>query len=390
MSDSRQYQYALFLLGAGFSKPAGLPLGPELFEEVRREARSKYGPNNALEAELMSYCAYLTDVTGSAVGPHDIDFEQFMGFLDVEHYLGLEGPETVSDEGNAAQLLLRTGIGDLLHRKAQAAFSAPLPLYEKFARLLKPRDVVLSLNYDTLLEGVFDRTGVPYRLFPTRLERFHPLASPVDNSRDEVILLKLHGSVNWFDRRPFDSLWDSRRLGGSEDPPRQSPFGDDQSNPQPLVDGPWDPEDPLLSIFRLGEGDPYWTYRGRRASPFILSPSYQKLLYSSPIHALWWGLGYAGTRCSRLCVIGYSIPDHDEYVRQALYSVVRGFNLSHDLADAAGYPKKPMAIIDYRASDTAISELRQRYRFAISDDTYINIHGFSEEALDELELLWSD
>lgn len=390
MSNPCQYRYALFLLGAGFSKPAGLPLGPELFEEVRREARSTYGANNALEAELTGYCTYLADVTGTAVEPQDIDFEQFMAFLDVEHYLGLAGPETISDEGNAAQLLLRTGIGDLLHRKAQEALSAPLPLYDKFARLLKPRDVVLTLNYDTLLEGVLERLGIPYRLFPTRLKSFHSLSSVVDNSRNEVILLKLHGSIDWFDRRPFDSLWDARRLGGGEDPPNQSPFGDEQSVLKPLVGGPWDPDDPLLSIYRIAEGDPYWTFRGRRASPFILSPSYQKLLYSSPIRALWWGLGYAGTRCSRLCVIGYSMPRHDEYFRQALYSVVKGFHSSCELAEAAGYPKKPIAIIDHRTSDSAVSDLRQRYRFAISHDTQINSSGFSEEALDELQVLWAD
>ena len=390
MTEPRQYRYALFLLGAGFSKPAGLPLGPELFEEVRQDARTKFGANNALEGELSGYCAYLTDVTGTAVRPEDIDFEKFMAFLDVEHYLGLAGPETISEEGNAAQLLLRTGIGDLLQRRTQEALSESLPLYDRFARLLKPRDVVLTLNYDTLLESVLDRLGIPYRLFPTRLKSFHPLQSVVDNSRDEVTLLKLHGSVDWFDRRPFDSLWDARRLVGGEDPPNQSPFGDEQSELRPLVDGPWDPDDPLLSIYRLSEGAPYWTARGRRASPFILSPSYQKLLYSSPLRSLWWGLGYAGTRCSRFCIIGYSMPRHDEYFRQVLYSVVKGFHQSCELAEAAGYPKKPIAIIDYRTSDVDVAHLRERYRFVISHDTQINSSGFSEEALDELQVLWAD
>ena len=31
--------YSIFILGAGFSKPAGMPLGDELFELILKEAK---------------------------------------------------------------------------------------------------------------------------------------------------------------------------------------------------------------------------------------------------------------------------------------------------------------------------------------------------------------
>jgi hypothetical protein len=47
--------FRLIILGAGFSKPAGLPLGDELFSEVRKRVKQLYGADNPLESHLNYY-----------------------------------------------------------------------------------------------------------------------------------------------------------------------------------------------------------------------------------------------------------------------------------------------------------------------------------------------
>jgi len=67
-------------------------------------------------------------------------------------------------------------------------------LYVQFARKLRPDDYVLTFNYDTLLERALEQAGVPYRLFPDRYEEVSEYTAPIDNSRSEVVVLKMHGS----------------------------------------------------------------------------------------------------------------------------------------------------------------------------------------------------
>ena len=81
-------------------------------------------------------------------------------------------------------------------------------LYLKFAKILKPDDYVLTFNYDTLLERALTTAGVPFRLFPERLRQnpYGGRSMLVDTSREEVIVLKLHGSIDWFDRTDYSRL----------------------------------------------------------------------------------------------------------------------------------------------------------------------------------------
>ena len=88
--------YRLLFLGAGFSHLAGLPLGPALFREVRRRINREYGTDNHVERDLNHFTDYLQRCFGRDVAPDNVDFEEFLGFLDFEHYLGLKGKDTWS------------------------------------------------------------------------------------------------------------------------------------------------------------------------------------------------------------------------------------------------------------------------------------------------------
>lgn len=183
----------VFLLGAGFSKPAGLPLAAELLDRVLGVARSRWSVDSRrhLERNLDRYEDYLQDTDPGRL----FDLEEFGAWLDWEHTLGLRGSDTWSDEGNESMLQLRWAIGHVLHK----ATPTDLPdVYLEFARRLTTSDLVLTLNYDRLMERALQEVGLPYRRFPERYSEVYDTSCVVDaNHPAELRLSKLHGSLDW-------------------------------------------------------------------------------------------------------------------------------------------------------------------------------------------------
>ena len=105
--DPRRFR--VFVLGAGFSKPAGLPLAGERWKEVIQHARAIGNLRMHLDRALNRYVEYRRLCDGREVSEDDVDFEDFMSVLDMEHWLWLRGSDTWSDEGNGCGLL--TGWG---------------------------------------------------------------------------------------------------------------------------------------------------------------------------------------------------------------------------------------------------------------------------------------
>ena len=163
MDETRRHR--IIFLGAGFSKPAGLPLGIELWSEIRYRANFLYGRAGKFHDDLKTYQAFRRDCDGIDVPVDQVDFEEFLGFLDVEFFLGLRGGDTWSDDGNETQVLIKMLIGEILTERTPPPERIP-ELYLDFARRLQPNDMILTFNYDVLLERALGRVGKPYRLFP--------------------------------------------------------------------------------------------------------------------------------------------------------------------------------------------------------------------------------
>jgi hypothetical protein len=150
---------------------------------------------------------YQRGCDGIEIGEDDVDFEDFCRFPDIEHFLGLRGSDTWSREGNEGTVVIKTLLGQVLAELTPSTDEVP-HLYLDFAQRLQPNDYVLTFIYDILLERALDAVGAPYRLFPTRYESANDLRAIVGNSRDEVVVLKLHGSIDWFDRSQY-SEWET-------------------------------------------------------------------------------------------------------------------------------------------------------------------------------------
>lgn len=143
-------KFRLFILGAGFSKPAGMPLAQELWELIRSNASGVGGRAEKFDNDLSAYIDYVKRTSGKHLELDDVNFEEFCEFLDVQHYLGTRGSHTWSEAGNETTLIIKNQIGRILSQR-MADGPDNWDLYLSFAEQLGPSDTVITFNYDTPL-----------------------------------------------------------------------------------------------------------------------------------------------------------------------------------------------------------------------------------------------
>lgn len=386
-SESTPKRYSIYILGAGFSRPAGLPLAYELWPEIRRRAKgANERARHHFEKDLQAYIDYKRECDGAILSPETVQFEEFIAHLDVEHYLGLRGSSTWSEDGNETQILVKTLIGEILTERTPEVQDVP-KLYLDFARLLKPSDVILTFNYDVLLERALDAVGVAYRLFPSRYQTVVEGQAEVDDSKDEVVVLKMHGSVDWFDRTPYDDRERERLARGLLSGHGHPVFDMAQElGVKQLTDGPRRSSDPLQRVYRVA--DTAKLYKSGLlflATPVLLNPSPLKLVYSSIFQEFWNGLGRDGALNFGMTIIGFSLPPHDEYLRQVMHRLVTNYQTKHWDDCFLGHRKSPLVMIDFRSDETGRQDLLDRYRFIDLSKASTLWNGFNKEALATLE-----
>jgi hypothetical protein len=177
----------VYVLGSGFSKPAGAPTGEELLPSIVRWARGE-NPHPQPKRFLSEVVEALSSWLGNL---ETYDFEQVLTILSSETLFEtlterpfeearLRRPDLIW----AALFAIKQGIGE-----NRARF-----LYDEFVATLRPNDSIVSLNYDVIVEDALIRksnrfdAGVPPEQVLDSLESFVTYAgTPV---------LKIHGSAN--------------------------------------------------------------------------------------------------------------------------------------------------------------------------------------------------
>jgi len=380
-------RFRIFILGAGFSQPAGLPLGPDLWRHIRAAAETR---SNGFSADLHLYLTYLKECWGMALDPDDVDFEDFLAFLDIEHRLGFSGSDTWSEQGNTSQILVKQSIGRILTERTPSADELP-KVYHQFARQLEPGDYVFTFNYDLVLERALEHVGKAYRLFPNRYSEVHPTWGVIDDdSPDEVVVLKLHGSVDWFDRSSYTEL-EEIHVEQELPPPARDPVFSPGAPLQtrPLLEGLHSESDPLRMVYRVINGlESVYSlcpnYFG--GVPFLLTPSRAKALYADQFSTFWWGIGKIGGYNLGVNIIGYSIPEHDEYARQALFRLLRNYQDSWWQEDMfLGRRKEKVVLVDRQTDQVGQKFLLKRYGFLEDSKTHYVRSGFDESAVRLIE-----
>jgi hypothetical protein len=303
------------------------------------------------------------------------------------------GSDTWSKEGNRDQFLLRWGIGRVLVRATPPSDQIPR-LYLDFVRRVRPRDVIVTFNYDLLLESALDLVGVPYRRFPNRYSDVGPGMSTIDSDAEaeEVLVLKPHGSVDWATRAPYDSqLAYMQQLQGAAGADytrsRDLLFGENSvSTTRPLTEGPRPESDPLRELEVIEDLDAYYatTNVAYFHPPFVLAPSEAKQLYGTPLRSLWKGLAVHGFGWAGVGIIGYSLPPADPYSGLVLYELCRGYVMGLETPGWRVGPMSPICLVDKRSGDEQVNELRQRFRFLPRRHVAERLDGFDHDCLEAL------
>ena len=361
----------LFILGAGFSKPAGLPLARELLQRVRNEGLA------TLEREIDHWTRLYPD--------QQVDLERVLAFSHRKHFLRLLGSDEYFAHGSRSIVATRKAIQRIL---IYSTPSSPPLLYREFAKRLTPNDVVITFNYDSLLEQSLDAVGKSYTLTPEwwLTEEFP------ESGQQHVDLLKLHGSIDWYDRKYHDEAVRWHREQGHHVPDRDPIFG-----PEPLVQtealskgettmfGP----NLLPRVFRVSSHSEYFPLErdgGRYSNvvPFLLPLAYDKLLGHDPILDLWENLHRTMDAFSSIVVIGYSMPPHDGYAYEALGQLLVNYQLGGDKT-YWGHRRVPIQLV---TKDDSRSDSLKNAPFLEPCKTRIWNDGFSEASMDWLD--WGD
>jgi len=282
----------VFLLGAGFARAISreMPLLQDLAESVLRQRRSQRGvpaPVAAMMRENFAHALSYLEQPKPWVSEAD-------NLRDRALYLEFTEAIARDLEATVARVTRRLGAG--------------VPRW--LARLIRHwhahRCVVLTLNYDTLIETV--ATAIPVgdqpidapQIYPPLLTDagFRASGPRPEQTGDSFRLLKLHGSTNWY----------------------FSGRGDARGEPIYFV-----PPLPLRRVsaaerreheFRLNAvTDKY---------PLMVPPVYDKsaLLTHETIRALWFEAGEALKNAQRVVCMGYSLPESDLTMRHFLQSTI--------------------------------------------------------------------
>lgn len=385
-------EYNTFILGAGFSKAANLPLGDELMTLIIDEAkkinvREGYKEtlfDNIIQPDLDDYIWYKKHCGIEISGYEEINLEDFISYLDIEHFLGLKGKDTWSEEGNRSQILIRNLLSKILFERQQQMSKEKLNFYDKFVKRLKPYDVVITFNYDTVVESALERNDIPFRYHWDVFKKLNDDGSgELDLDRQEVVLLKLHGSIDWFSKDQFDRSYEYHSKSGHPEYAFHTIFRNEHIfDPVPIIKGKIHPLDPLKNIFRCNNMDEYFRKYGEVSeSPYIISPSYSKLLYMDHIKALWDGFYSTAMMSKNFVIIGFSLPSHDEYIRLPLFRAI--YNFQQDDLNP-GFEQNRLKIVDYKQTEEEKKSFKQNFSMVNESKTDFYFEGFDEYVVEKL------
>jgi hypothetical protein len=179
-----------------------LPLGNELFGEIISYAKLRGLYENILKADIATFLRYARYANGKHISEEEINFEEFISYLDIEHFLRLRGSDHWSNEGNRSQLVIRNLIALSLFLRQEDIKDEAFALYESFANRLEPGDWIFTFNYDTILEGVLQKLNIPYTFCKkTKLKM-------VDLKKSEEEILEYKGRYRFVDWNKADCAFD--------------------------------------------------------------------------------------------------------------------------------------------------------------------------------------
>jgi hypothetical protein len=286
MSEDRDWsEYArkrrVFVLGAGFSASAGIPLTATLLKAAMEMLAAE------CPGIFQRVSNYALDIQWERTDHPDfstIGFSDLCTHLEFVELREYAGGERWSDAGSREKLTLRYYLAKTLVRTTPTGDKIP-DLYIKFANQLTDGDIVITFNWDILLELAILKVGKSFT---------YNFKGP------GVKLSKPHGSVNWRLGKPT-------RLGKEINTLDWKPIG--------LADGGMISVD-LYASHNLALLETWNRYQPLgELQPFLVLPGYGKAFDVRSIATLWYRPEFTFAACRDIYIIGLGLSPDDHFVR---------------------------------------------------------------------------
>jgi hypothetical protein len=339
----------VFLLGAGASrecKPSATgfrsPLSRDFFELLERV----HGENPAgmRIAPITNYVAETRGSYGTEEGPFRADIEAFMTEIEEKARAGGGFADARWLSAKQARDALMEALPIALNR-VQAGPTCNH--YGEFVSILRPDDVVISLNWDTFFDRALAETGkwfVDDGYAVNFLKIFDEGWRDGDASKQSAVrYFKLHGSMNWLlDWMTYDQ---NGRLAILAD-------GNKALRPLCFVGGsaPYETWDDGNRVAPYPFSYPYapkCPVHGTPTMAAIIPPVHRKLygMFADFLEPIWEAAEAALVEASEWFIVGYSFPKTDEAIAELLARacsdgkdiwVIEPFGRRQEIADKVG------------------------------------------------------
>ena len=340
----------VIILGAGFSAGAGLPLLIDLprltFENARSLTLYKVGGLREPDGQgqtiirlLKYYYPFLQSPRRQLLNgmPKWFDFEHFMSLVSCGSFFEERTGERWDSQTTKDLFLIRSCLASAVTRPLVTQ-DVPSAYLEFAERLKDGNSLIVSFNWDVLLETALDAVGVPFT---------YDIHHWIETEYKTTLVMKMHGSANWF---PDEDI-DGRRLRWRE---------------SAKAIGGWIPG---LSFMPPNPSALLACYSDSVA-PILVVPGFDKLRMVERLGELWIRPWQLIQNDLDVIIIGLSIREDDYHTRAFLYpQLVRGtthHNLRVKVIDKAA------GLRDEEAVKRRFRRVRNvRYRF----------DGFGEHSL---------
>ncbi len=270
----------VFILGAGFSAAAGIPLTSTLL----RDAMSIFKKEcNGIFQRVDGYAQDLEWRTEGEIDYAKFSFSELCTHLEFVELSEYAGGERWSNEGSREKLALRFYLAKCIAKSTPPPHLIP-NLYIEFAKQLSDRDVVISFNWDGLLELALLQAG----------KRFS-----YNFGATGISLAKPHGSINWRLNEPRNLRGPANTLGWEAIGFAKGFIEQEIWHTNALLDRSiWDYYNPLGEV-----------------QPFLVLPGYGKAFDVRSNATLWYRPGFAFVASRDIYIIGLGLAPDDHFVR---------------------------------------------------------------------------
>jgi len=311
----------LFVLGAGFSAGASIPL----MDTLLKLTMDKFQEESEISERIDNYVRIYKNLKDDEkIDYSKIDFSELCDFLEFIELREYGAGERYKDSGSREKISLRYYLSKTIAENTP--YNDIPELYIKFAEQLHDKDIVLSFNWDLLLEASLIKIGKKYTY------------NFVEDGY--INLAKLHGSINW-------------RI--------EKPYMDDGLNWKPLHP---EYDRTKLEIYKSDSllNYTYWENNTSSIEPFLVLPGYGKA-FDVRFNALhWYKIENIFNFTKDIYIIGLSLAKDDFFIKNLFLYTLQYLKNHSSLHDG----DKKLFIIN---PDDKINEI---YSF-ISKYKYTNI-----------------